>query len=722
MCDAALDPASDAIDARIKADGWTVVGLITGADDVIASPPAAGLRQSMIRPGPDRKRYGFLAKSDTSELYVAAIRGTDGAEEWIDDVVFIADRRPPFPGRVETGFADIYLSMQYRPLGSATPQRLADGVKATVGATADLLVLGHSLGSALAESLSFELADPTALGAGRVGAIMFASPKLGDHDFVDGFARRVGNYTVINYERDVVPRVPPFDITHLDLYRPLPFVVTITDATASAVIDGADKGCCHYLIDYVGMLSLDEYARAANAPGWTADDRRCAKCVLSLRACRAALSADGGFDADQGASIPDPHVALSPTLGVSRFAELEGVPMREPILVLNAGSSSIKFSLFATAEDRTLVAGAHGQVEGIGASARFEATDDCGGKLAEQRLAGNDYQAAIAVIHDWCAGRIGGEAGLAGVGHRVVHGGSEFSRPVLIDEHVIAALEALVPLAPLHQPHHIAAIRAVAAAAPEVPQIACFDTSFHHGQPPVARHFALPRELTAKGIIRYGFHGLSYEYIVSALPEIAPACARGKLVVGHLGNGASLCAIDDGRSIATTMGFTPVDGLVMGTRTGLLDPGVILYLLRHEGMDAARIETLINENSGLLGVSGLSGDMRELLASDRPEAREAIDLFVYRIGRELGSLVAALGGLDALVFTGGIGEHAAEIRARVCRGAAWLGVRLDEAANRTNGPCISPPGAAASAWVVPTNENLMIARHTRRLLDNRNPG
>jgi acetate kinase len=300
-----------------------------------------------------------------------------------------------------------------------------------------------------------------------------------------------------------------------------------------------------------------------------------------------------------------------------------------------------------------------------------------------------------------------------------VHGGIAYRQPALIDDRVIANLEALVPLAPLHQPHHLAAIRAVANAAPRVPQVACFDTAFHRDQPPLAQEFALPRALTAKGIRRYGFHGLSYEYIVSVLPRIAPDCADGKLVVAHLGNGASLCAIEAGRSIATTMGFTPVDGLVMGTRTGALDPGVLLYLLHHEDMDARAVEQLIYYRSGLLGVSGLSSDMRTLLASDSPAAKEAIDLFVYRIGRELGSLAAALGGLDGLVFTGGIGEHAAEIRARVCRDASWLGIVLDAAANAAGGPRISAPGAAASAWVVPTDENLMVARHTRRLLDDK---
>ncbi len=330
--------------------------------------------------------------------------------------------------------------------------------------------------------------------------------------------------------------------------------------------------------------------------------------------------------------------------------------MREPILVVNTGSSSIKFSVFETAADSSLAAGAHGQVSGIGRSGigrepRIEIADARGRTLLDEPAAAGDHEAAITAIRDWFAAHIGNEAGFAGVGHRVVHGGTAYSAPVLIDREVIAALEGLVPLAPLHQPHALAAIRAVAAVAPKVSQVACFDTAFHRDQPPLAQLFALPRELTAKGIRRYGFHGLSYEYIVSALPLIAPEIANGKLIVAHLGNGASLCAIENRRSVATTMSFTPVDGLVMGTRTGALDPGAILYLMQHEGMSAGEIEHLINERSGLLGVSGLSSDMRTLLASAEPTAKEAVDLFVYRLGREIGSLVAALGGLDALVFT-----------------------------------------------------------------------
>jgi acetate kinase len=391
--------------------------------------------------------------------------------------------------------------------------------------------------------------------------------------------------------------------------------------------------------------------------------------------------------------------------------------MREPILVINAGSSSIKFSVFETAADRSLSAGIHGQVEGIGTTAHLEVSDATRQKLADAPVAPSDHQGAIAAIHEWFGRHIGSEASFAAAGHRIVHGGDRFGAPVLIDDAVIAALEELVPLAPLHQPHHIAAIRALRAVAPRLPQIACFDTAFHTAQAPLARTFALPRALTEKGIRRYGFHGISYEYIMSVLPQIAPDRADGKIVIAHLGNGASLCAVEHGRSVATTMSFTPLDGLMMGTRTGALDPGVILYLLQHEHMDPDAIAHLLYHQSGLLGVSGISSDMRNLLASDQPSAKEAVDLFVYRIGRELGSLVAALGGLNALVFTAGIGEHAPEIRARVCCDAAWTGLMLDSEANEHDGPLISFPGSRVATFVIPTDENRVIARQTRRLLD-----
>jgi acetate kinase len=391
--------------------------------------------------------------------------------------------------------------------------------------------------------------------------------------------------------------------------------------------------------------------------------------------------------------------------------------MHGPILVINAGSSSIKFSVFETAACGALSAVLHGQVEEIGAAAHLACRDSRGDPLADEAVRAGNHDEAMAAIQAWFAMHAGREADFAGVGHRVVHGGPAYAEPVLVDAGVIASLETLVPLAPLHQPHNIAAVRAVAAAAPGVPQVACFDTAFHCHQPAVARTFALPRALAEKGIRGYGFHGLSYEYIVAAMPAVAPERAHGKLVVAHLGNGASMCAIAAGRSVATTMTFTAVDGLPMGTRVGAVDPAAILYLLRHEGMDVDAVERLIWNQSGLLGVSGMSSDMRALLASDAPSAREAVDLFVHRIGRELGSLAAALRGLDALVFTAGIGENAAEIRARVCRDAAWLGIALDEEANAGRQTRISRAGSEVAVFVVPTDENLMIARHTRDVLE-----
>jgi acetate kinase len=298
-----------------------------------------------------------------------------------------------------------------------------------------------------------------------------------------------------------------------------------------------------------------------------------------------------------------------------------------------------------------------------------------------------------------------------------VHGALDYREPVRMDTAVLAKLEKLVPLAPLHQPHNLAPIRALLAAVPDLPQVACFDTSFHRTNPDIAQRFAIPAELHDAGVRRYGFHGLSYEYIASVLPGYDARAAAGKTVVLHLGNGSSMCAIDGGRSVASTMGFTAVDGLPMGTRTGALDPGVILYLMDERKMDARAVEKLIYNQSGLLGVSGISSDMRTLLDSDDPRARLAIDLYCYRIRREMGSLAAALGGLDAIVFTAGIGENSAAIRERVCRDAGWLGVELDGPANARGGPRISAAGSRASVWSIPTNEELMIARHTRRLIE-----
>jgi len=392
--------------------------------------------------------------------------------------------------------------------------------------------------------------------------------------------------------------------------------------------------------------------------------------------------------------------------------------MTDAIVVLNAGSSSLKFSVFAGTADLPLVVG--GQVSGLYAAApKFVAKDPGGHALAEKRWdadAGLDHHGAIRHIVEWLRATYGHEHHLGAVGHRVVHGGMDFAAPVRVDSDVVTRLEKLIPLAPLHQPHNLAPIRALLAHAPGLPQVACFDTAMHRSNPALAQMFALPNALSDAGVRRYGFHGLSYEYIGSVLPRFDERAARGKTVVLHLGNGASMCALEAGRSVASTMGFTAVDGLPMGTRCGALDPGVILYLMDAHGMDTRAIEKLIYTQSGLLGVSGVSSDMRELLASDQPQAKVAVDLFIYRIGRELGSLAAALGGLDAIVFTAGIGEHATAVRERICRQAAWLGVALDPEANARRGPCITTPASRTSAWVIPTNEELMIARHTRDLL------
>jgi acetate kinase len=392
--------------------------------------------------------------------------------------------------------------------------------------------------------------------------------------------------------------------------------------------------------------------------------------------------------------------------------------MADVILVLNAGSSSIKFSAFDAASPELALL-TRGHVEGLFSAPRFAACDAQGDTIAEHAWDSGvtlEHEDAIAHIGAYLRGHGVGHR-LIAAGHRVVHGGAQFTGPVRVDERVLAELDRLTPLAPLHQPHNLKPIRIVAARNAALPQVACFDTAFHATQPEAARAFALPDAIVQRGVRRYGFHGLSYEYISRQLPAIAPRAAGGRTVVAHLGNGASLCAMSAGRSVASTMGFTALDGLVMGTRCGSLDPGVLLYLLDELGMNAREIEDLLYRQSGLAGVSGVSSDMRVLLASDDPRAHFAIELYAYRINRELGSMIAALQGIDALVFTAGVGEHSAPVRRRVCQIAAWCGIAMDPAANEAGATCISLPDSPVSAWVVPTNEELMIARHTRDLVE-----
>lgn len=391
--------------------------------------------------------------------------------------------------------------------------------------------------------------------------------------------------------------------------------------------------------------------------------------------------------------------------------------MPDALLILNAGSSSIKFSAFTSdeAEPRLVI---KGQIEALYTAPRFSAVNPAGETLGEHKWDEGTrlgHEGAVAHLVEFLR-KHRGNYRLTALGHRVVHGGIAFSEPVRVTPEVLDKLEKLVPLAPLHQPHNLAPIRAVATKLPQLPQVACFDTAFHRAQSELAQAYALPRAITERGVRRYGFHGLSYEYIASALPALDAKAAAGRVIVAHLGNGASMCAMSAGKSVASTMGFTAVEGLPMGTRSGALDPGVVLYLMDERGMTTRDVQKLIYQESGLLGVSGISSDMRTLLASSEPRAKFAVDLFVYRIRRELGSLVAALDGLDALVFTGGIGERAAAIRARVCEGATWAGITLDRAANEANGPRISAPESRVSTWVIGTNEELMIARHTQSLV------
>ncbi|MCK9381827.1 MAG: acetate/propionate family kinase [Sulfuritalea sp.] len=397
--------------------------------------------------------------------------------------------------------------------------------------------------------------------------------------------------------------------------------------------------------------------------------------------------------------------------------------MADAILTLNAGSSSIKFALFARKATLPQQPELVGLIDGIGAvgqPAHFKAKDAGGRVLDDLDLdldgpATTPHKAALSFLVDWLQEREGGWS-ICGVGHRVVHGAQKFSQPIVLDAAMVDELRGFIPLAPLHQPHNLAGIDAMTAALSGTPQVACFDTAFHRSQPEVAQLFALPRAITAQGVRRYGFHGLSYEYIAEVLPHhLDPACAAGRVIVAHLGNGASMCAMKDRRSVASTMGFTAVDGLMMGTRTGNLDPGVLLYLMDYQHMDAKALTRLLYKESGLLGVSGISQDMRVLLDSAAPEAREAVDLFCYRAVREIGSLTAALGGLDALVFTGGIGEHGAPVREQVCGQLGWLGLSLDSAANAADAPKISATDSRIEVRVIPTNEEWIIARHVAAL-------
>lgn len=391
--------------------------------------------------------------------------------------------------------------------------------------------------------------------------------------------------------------------------------------------------------------------------------------------------------------------------------------MTQVILAINSGSSSIKFALYDFQSIKTdLAIVANGQFASIGDNPQLIIMDAGGQTLVTKQFSStHQHDQLLEELLGWIESR-SVEYSLTAAGHRIVHGGNIFTTPVLLDDKILGQLEALIPLAPLHQPHNLAAVRALSRISPGLPQAGCFDTAFHRTQTAIATTFALPRELTAAGIHRYGFHGLSYEYIASVLSEYAGADTDRKVIVAHLGHGASMCAMQGGRSVATTMGFTALDGLPMGRRCGSLDPGVVLYLMKEKDMDYETLSDLLYQRSGLLGISGISDDMRELLTSDTPEAKEAIELFVYRIARETGSLAAALGGLDILVFTGGIGEHAAAVRESVCQSLHWLGVRMNKSANDYGERRINATDSDVDIFVIPTDEDLMVARHTLSLL------
>ncbi|NUB26832.1 acetate/propionate family kinase [Azospirillum brasilense] len=391
---------------------------------------------------------------------------------------------------------------------------------------------------------------------------------------------------------------------------------------------------------------------------------------------------------------------------------------RDACLVINAGSSSLKFSVFCGAGRSDLEAVLTGQISGIGTAPRFEAKDAARHVLADgilDEVGPGDRAGLLGFLLTWMRHELR-DVRLVAAGHRVVHGGTRFDAPVRLTPAVLAELEALVPLAPLHQPHNIAAMTALAEVYPELPQVACFDTAFHSTRPWQAQMFALPRELTDEGVRRYGFHGLSYEYIAQRLPQIAPELAEARVVVCHLGSGSSLCGMRAGRSVDTTMGFTALDGLPMGTRPGAIDPGVLIYLMREKGMGPDELERLLYHKSGLLGVSGVSNDMRALLDSENPQAAEAVELFCFQVAKQAAGLAAAMGGLDAVVFTAGVGENSAPVRARVAEKLGWLGVHLDGAANRARATRISAADSRVPVFVIPTDEERMIASHTLGIL------
>ncbi|WP_227368971.1 acetate/propionate family kinase [Halomonas sp. M20] len=392
--------------------------------------------------------------------------------------------------------------------------------------------------------------------------------------------------------------------------------------------------------------------------------------------------------------------------------------MTDVVLVVNTGSSSIKAAVYELAEHKKKPLW-KGEIDGIGRTAMYESRSD--GRAREQTSVPTEITQKHKPLIEWLLQRLQQEQpglDVIAAGHRVVHGGHNYSAPVRVTPQVLEELHGLSTLAPSHQPHNLAGIQAVTEVWPEIPQVTCFDTAFHRTQPRIAQLFALPHQLAEEGVLRYGFHGLSYEYIASVLPEYLGERAEGRIIVAHLGHGASLCAMRHRKSIATSMGFTALDGLVMGKRCGDIDPGVVLYLLRDRGMSLPQVATLLSQKSGLLGVSGISDDMRDLVDNDEPRAKDAVELFVYRALSQIGALIAQLKGLDGLVFTAGIGQHSPEIRARIMEGLAWMGVQVDEQSNVQGASCISTPDSALPVHVIATNEEAVIARDTRQLIMN----